>query len=160
MQTIIVGVIVGGAGFRFRRELARCLVSRFIRGAAVILFTTAMTSGTMWNRIRKPTPYGIKEVSRGGGKTIIEYISSSLQQQYGMESQITFGLGTLIVSLNIAVWCSLSLILVPLTTPAIKSSVMKRGVVMLLMLSFIFSLSLTLRVFRMKLSSYPFKLLL
>jgi hypothetical protein len=92
VQTGLIALILGGIGVRFRKELFSILASPFMRGVAIIGFTTTMTSGYMWNRIRKPAPYGIKQIAKD--KTAFEYISTSLQQQYGIESRVVFGLGT------------------------------------------------------------------
>lgn len=91
LQSIIAAVLIGAFGLRFRASLWTVVSSPVVRGAATVLFCTLMTSGIMWNRIRKPTPFGY------GPQGAIEYINPSLQQQYGVESHIVFAICTNLV---------------------------------------------------------------
>ena len=93
LQTAIIAILLIGISIRFRKELYTILTSAFVKGVAVIWFLGSMTSGYMWNRIRKPAAYGMRRIAPD--KTQIEYFSASLQQQYGMESRIILALGTL-----------------------------------------------------------------
>ena len=155
IQLAVLTVLTMGIGFRFKRQFYFILSSAFLRGSMAVCFTTAMVSGAMWNRIRKPLPFA---VSRQG---VPEYISPSLQQQYGFEQSIVFG---------VYIWAVVSLVIVPLLAPTISgtqsgknnnnASMAKRAFVIMSMLSFIVAYSVCLKLFRQKLPGYPFKLLL
>ncbi|OZJ05391.1 hypothetical protein BZG36_02011 [Bifiguratus adelaidae] len=124
-------------------KFAVVIQSKRIWAAVTLIIILLMTSGHMWNHIRKP-PYVVP--SQDG----ISYIASGFQQQFGMESQL--------VAMMYAI---LSFCIISLATavPRLDDPQKQRfGVYMwsgLVLLTF----SILMALFRAKNGSYPFKLL-
>ncbi|KAI9173293.1 oligosaccharyl transferase subunit ost3/OST6 [Blastocladiella emersonii ATCC 22665] len=107
---------------------------------AILLFN----AGTMWNSIRQP-PF---VVQGRNGQT--EYISQGMQQQHGIETQISALLhGT----------CAFAVVALIVAVPKVHSALLQRALVVALLTVLVGCYSVVMRVFNVKSPGYPFQLL-
>ncbi|XP_039265739.2 dolichyl-diphosphooligosaccharide--protein glycosyltransferase subunit MAGT1-like [Styela clava] len=116
------------------------LGNKFLWGIGVLFVVLLMTSGQMWNHIRKPAQLN---KNRQGG---LEYIHGSRGGQYIFESYI-------VMALNAAI--TLGFILLN-EVQAIKHRIIKKAVGFLGFGVIVIFFGLLLSIFRMKNRSYPF----
>ncbi|ORZ40692.1 hypothetical protein BCR44DRAFT_49779 [Catenaria anguillulae PL171] len=107
----------------------------------ILLFT----GGYMWNTIRSP-PFMVTD--RQGNA---EYVANGLQQQHGIETQITALLHGV---------CAFATVALIVAVPKLKSAWMQRLVTCLLLVSIVGAYSVVMRMFRIKSPGYPYKMLL
>lgn len=115
-----------------------------------------MTSGFMWSRIRKPPPF-----HRADG--VISYFAKGLTFQFGMESQLIFGIS----KHSLFIFIDLGIFLVGIAISEVnkrvgsgKSQKYADYLIFSLVVAFIFLFSVELKFFSTKQTNYPFRLLL
>ncbi|KAJ1735713.1 oligosaccharyl transferase subunit ost3/OST6 [Coemansia sp. Benny D160-2] len=110
-----------------------------------ILFVLLMTSGFMWNRINTP-----KYVGHTRGGDVLLFLPTN-GQQYSVETQI--------VAATYAV-CALCVVALVRHVPRIQNQDQRTFVTLMFTLALIMTYSYLNSIFRLKMSSYPFRLLL
>ncbi|KAJ1667931.1 oligosaccharyl transferase subunit ost3/OST6 [Coemansia sp. RSA 1813] len=120
-------------------------LSRSVWAIATIMFALLMTSGFMWNRINDPLYIG---QARGGDALLFMPINN---QQYGVETQI--------VAATYAV-CALCVVALVRHVPKIPNQEQRTFVTFMFVIALIMTYSYLNSIFRLKMSGYPFRLLL
>lgn len=138
MPTLIV-LLVGFITFLRPDLTLRVLGNRILWGISLMVIVLIMTSGQMWNYIRKPA-----EAGRDGNR--IRYILGGRGGQYVLESYI-------VMAVNMAV--AVGFILLN-EVPSVKSGITKKviGVIGLSMVVIFFGLLVS--IFRIKSRGYPY----
>lgn len=140
----IVGGLAVLASAKLAWPVARGVVMNKNTWAALSIVTILMmTSGHMWNHIRKP-PYVVP--NQGG----VSYIAGGFQNQFGLESQIVAGL------YGLCAFCVISLIV---SAPKFQEPQRQRFTIMVWTGTLFIIYSLLMSLFRLKNGGYPFKLL-
>ncbi|KAJ1907139.1 oligosaccharyl transferase subunit ost3/OST6 [Coemansia sp. IMI 209127] len=120
-------------------------LGRSVWAIATILFVLLMTSGFMWNRINDP-PY----MGQARGSDVLLFAPTN-SQQYGVETQIVAG--------TYAV-CALCIVALVRHVPNIQNQEQRTFVTFMFTIALIMTYSYLNSIFRLKMSGYPFKLLL
>ncbi|KAJ1678744.1 oligosaccharyl transferase subunit ost3/OST6 [Spiromyces aspiralis] len=140
-----IGLAVVYFGYHLYRHLGRSTIFRNVTGIATLVFILLMSSGFMWCRINSPQYIGM---SRNGEPALF---ANGNQQQYGIETQIVSALYAI---------CAISVIGLTVQVPKIKAPEKRTFMAFVWLIVLIATFSYFNVAFRVKIPSYPYKLLL